>query len=81
MDLGLIISALSTFGGLVVDRLKSRDRFDEKSIDRSAEKIKCCKLPNNRFRANPDVINALKEEKANDDIMLKIALISLIENA
>lgn len=81
MDISLIISTLSTFCGFIVDRLKSRARIDEKLIDCSEQKIKSCKLPNNRFRANPDVINALKEENGNDDIMFRITLISLIENA
>lgn len=81
MDISLIGSALTKIGGFVVERLKSRDRFDEKSIDRFEQKITSCKLPKNRFRATPEVINALKEENGNDDIMFRITLISLIENA
>lgn len=81
MDISLLGSLLTTIGSFVVDRLKSRDRFDEKSIGRFEQKITACKLPKNRFRATPEVINALKEQNGNDDIMFSITLISLIENA
>ena len=77
----LVVSMLKTLGGFVVKRLESRDRFDEKPIGKLEPNITSCKLPKNQFKATPEIINALKEENGNDDIMFKLTLISLIENA
>lgn len=81
MGINVILSTITTIGGLVVERLKSRDRFDEKNVDKLEPKFGSCKLPKNRFRATPDLINALKEDKSDDDLMFKMMLISIMENA
>lgn len=81
MIIDTIMSALTTIGGLIVERLKSEDNVDKKIIDRTASKIECCDIQENKFKATPELIGALKNERNNDDIKFDLLLISIMENS